>query len=115
MLKTGRRAISVGRNSSPAPLGWTFLTNHSHVLLCIHCDPTVRLREIAQLVGITERMVQKIVAELIAAGYLDARKEGRRNHYAVDPARKLRHPLEAHHAVGELLEILANDRPQQRP
>ena len=106
MLKKRQRAIPSKKAPLPAPLGWTFLTNHAHVLLCIHCDPTVRLREIAQLVGITERMVQKIVAELIAAGYLDARKEGRRNHYAVDPAQKLRHPLEAHHAVGELLRLL---------
>ena len=75
----------------------------------------VRLRDIAQLVGITERMVQKIVAELIGAGYLGAGKQGRRNHYAVDPGRKLRHPLESHHSVGELLELLGSDGAPRRP
>ena len=66
----------------------------------------MRLRDVAQLVGITERMVQKIVADLAGAGYLDITKEGRCNHYHVNADLKLRHPLEMHHTVGELLVIL---------
>ncbi len=85
---------------------WTFLTNHSHVLLCLYHNPDMRLRDVAQLVGITERMVQKIVADLAGAGYLDITKEGRCNHYHVNADLKLRHPLEMHHTVGELLVIL---------
>ena len=85
---------------------WTFLTNHSHVLLCLYHNPDMRLRDVARLVGITERMVQKIVADLAGAGYLEITKEGRCNHYRVNADLKLRHPLEMHHTVGELLEIL---------
>ena len=70
---------------SPAPAAaqvdapWTFLTNHAHVLWCIYRQPEVRLREMAPLVGITERMVQKIVNDLAAAGYIQIEKLGRRN------------------------------------
>lgn len=86
--------------------GWTFLTNHTHVLLCLYHNPDRRLRDVAQLVGITERMVQKVVADLAAKGYLHITKEGRCNHYVVDAQLKLRHPLEMHHTVGELLDLL---------
>lgn len=86
---------------------WTFLTNHAHVLLCIHRDAEVRIRDIAALVGITERAAQKIVADLAEAGYLEIEKVGRRNRYKVRPRRPLRHPLERDHDVGELLELLA--------
>ena len=84
-------------------------------MYCIYRDPSVRLRDIARLVGITERMVQRIVAELVSAGYLGLRKEGRRNHYVVDPNQRLRHPLESHHFVGELLKLLGRDSAQQSP
>lgn len=85
---------------------WTFLTNHTHVLLCIAEDPGVRLRDVAARVGITERAAQSIVADLVAAGYLTRERVGRRNQYELDPDRPLRHPLEAHHTVGELLDLL---------
>lgn len=91
---------------SPAP-AWTFLTNHTHVLLCLYRTPDVRLRDVAARVGITERMVQKIVAELEDAGYLEIRKQGRCNTYHLQTALRLRHPLEAHHTIGELLAVLA--------
>ncbi len=96
---------------------WTFLTNHSHVLLCLYHNPDMRLRDVARLVGITERMVQKIVADLATAGYLDITKEGRCNHYRVNADLKLRHPLEMHHTVGELLEILnlISEQPGPKP
>jgi DNA-binding Lrp family transcriptional regulator len=85
---------------------WTFLTNHSHTLLCIAEDPTIRLRDIAEQVGITERAAQRIVAELEAAGYLSHRRVGRRNHYAVHTDLPLRHPLEDHLSIGALLRVL---------
>lgn len=86
--------------------GWTFLTNHSHVLLCIADDPDIRLRDLASKVGITERAVQRIVAELERDGYLTHERHGRRNHYEVDSSRPLRHPLENHLAIGALLRVL---------
>jgi predicted transcriptional regulator len=88
--------------------GWTFLTNHSHVLLCLFDQPEMRLREVATHVGITERMVQKIVSELEDAGYLTIEKQGRCNVYRLHTSLKLRHPLEAQHSIGELLKLLAD-------
>ncbi len=85
---------------------WTFLTNHAHVLLCIARDPGIRLREVAAQVGITERAAQRIVAELVEAGYLTREREGRRNHYEVHDALPMRHPLERRHEIGELLSLL---------
>jgi hypothetical protein len=85
---------------------WTFLTNHTHVLLCISEDPTIRLRDVAHLVGITERAAQSIVADLVNEGYLSRDKVGRRNTYQLHLDRPLRHPIERHHTVGELLGVL---------
>jgi len=86
--------------------GWTFMTNHSHVLLCIADDPDVRLRDVATRVGITERATQRIVAELEDAGYLSHDKVGRRNRYEVHTGLRLRHPLEDHLEIGALLRVL---------
>ncbi len=86
---------------------WTFLTNHSHVLLCIATNPDILTRDIAALVGITERSAQRIISELEEAGYLSHSKVGRRNHYEVDPGLPLRHPLEQHLAVRTLLDAVA--------
>jgi DNA-binding transcriptional ArsR family regulator len=85
---------------------WTFLTNHAHVLLCVARDPDVRLRDVAVAVGITERAAQRIVADLVEAGYLERTREGRRNRYRIDRALPLRHPLEREHAIGEVLAVL---------
>jgi DNA-binding IscR family transcriptional regulator len=87
--------------------GWTFLTNHAHVLLCVARDPDARLRDIADAVGITERAAQRIVADLAEAGYLERTKQGRRNSYHLRPDLPLRHPLEQEHAIGEILRVLA--------
>ena len=86
--------------------GWTFLTNHSHVLLCVAADPDIRTRELADLVGITERSAQRIVAELEEAGYVSHRRAGRRNHYTVHPDRPMRHPLEEHLEVDALMRAI---------
>jgi len=91
----------------PAP-AWTFLTNHTHVLLCLYGHPEIRLREVALMVGITERMVQKIVSELVEAGYLMIEKQGRCNTYRIKTQLRLRHPLESHQTIGELLNLLTS-------
>lgn len=88
---------------------WTFLTNHAHVLLAIAAEPDLRLRDIADRVGITERAAQRIVSELESGGYLKVRRVGRRNQYQVNSNRPMRHPAERHHKVGELLRVLAHD------
>ncbi len=86
--------------------GWTFLTNHAHVLVCVARDPGVRLRDVAGEVGITERAAQRIVADLVDAGYLEREREGRRNRYRLNRELPLRHPLERDHAIGEILGVL---------
>lgn len=88
-------------------MSWTFLTNHAHVLLCVARDPGIRLRDVAAAVGITERAAQRIVAELVEAGYLERTRSGRRNRYEIHPELPLRHPLEHEHEIGEILRLLA--------
>jgi DNA-binding IclR family transcriptional regulator len=85
---------------------WTFLSNHAHVLLVIAKDPDVKLRDVAWRVGITERAVQRIVADLEEARYLERHREGRRNRYRVHSELPLRHPIEAHRDVGALLDLV---------
>ncbi len=84
---------------------WTFMTNHAHVLLCIAEHPRSRTRDLATRVGITERAVQRIIAELEAAGYLSHGREGRNNHYTVHTDLPLRHPVEQHCGVSTLIEM----------
>jgi DNA-binding IclR family transcriptional regulator len=83
------------------------LTNHARVLLCIAKDPTVRLREIGDAVGITERAAHRIVAELVDAGYITRRRQGRRNEYTIQSDLPLPEPLARGQNVGDLLAILA--------
>jgi DNA-binding transcriptional ArsR family regulator len=92
---------------------WDFLTNHAHVLTCVAQDPGIRLRDIADAVGITERAAHKILSELVDAGYVLRERQGRRNRYEVVPELPLRHPLVQGQEVGDLLEVLlsANARP----
>jgi predicted transcriptional regulator len=85
---------------------WTFLTNHTHVLFCLSKNPNMRMRDIACEVGITERAVQRIVAELRAAGYLDGERDGRRVEYTILRDKHLRHPLESACRIGEVLDVL---------
>ena len=87
---------------------WTFLTNHAHVLLCLARDPEIRLRDVADKVGITERATQRIVADLQSEGYITTERIGRRNRYVVHSESPLRHPIEEHQAVGVLLQLLEN-------
>jgi len=98
--------------SSDASNGtWKFVTNHTQVLLCIVRDPAVRLRDVATSVGITERAAQRILADLIEAGYVTRERVGRRNRYVVDGRVPMRHPAQATHEVSELLELLARSEP----
>jgi DNA-binding transcriptional ArsR family regulator len=101
----GKPAPSTGADGGPAP-GWTFLTNHAHVLLCLAHAGSLTARELSLRIGITERSVQAVLADLVAEGYLDKTKVGRRNDYSVNMSGRLRHPLEAAHTVGELIEAL---------
>lgn len=95
-------------NFSPPPHhSWTFLTNHSHILVCLIDNPTIRIRDLALAVGITERAVQRILTELEEAGVLEKVREGRRNRYVVFLDFPLRHPLESHRTLRELLVPLS--------
>ncbi len=86
--------------------GWTFLSNYAHVLVCLARDPDITLRGIAELVGVTERAVHRIVGELTSAGVVSKEKEGRRNHYELCLDVPLRHPLETGKTVDDLLSGL---------
>lgn len=86
---------------------WTILTNHGHVLLLLYRNGDLRQREIARMVGITEGATQRILAELDETGHIDVERVGRRNRYRVNASLDLRHPVEAGHCVGEILERLA--------
>ncbi|MGY1806589.1 helix-turn-helix transcriptional regulator [Blastococcus sp. SYSU D00669] len=90
---------------------WTFFTNHAHVLVCIARDPDVRLRDVAARVGITERATQRILADLVEAGYVERSRDGRRNRYRVRPDRPLRHPVEQPHRIGEVLALILGEDP----
>jgi hypothetical protein len=95
---------------------WRFVTNHAHVLEAIATNPTIRLRDIAAEVGITERTAAQIVNDLAQAGYLTKSRDGRRNHYEVHKDLPLRHPRHRHHTVGELIRFLhAPPKPSARP
>ena len=92
----------------PAPssqASWTFLTNHAHVLICIARDPEIRVRDLADLVGITERAVMRIVGELEESGYLERQRDGRRNRYRIRDNLPLRHSIERHRSVAALLAL----------
>jgi len=88
---------------------WTFVTNHTQVLLCIARDKDVRVRDIAAAVGITERAAQRIVADLVEAGYVVRARVGRRNHYTINRTAEMRHEAQLGHEIGGLLDLLELD------
>ncbi|MFB4314185.1 helix-turn-helix transcriptional regulator [Actinomadura sp. 21ATH] len=88
---------------------WTFLTNHARVLILIARSPDIRMRDVAQEIGITERAAQLIINDLEEGGYLTRTRVGRRNTYTVDPDMPFRHPIEADHDVRDLLALFADD------
>lgn len=95
------------------PTGWTFLSNHARVLICIAQDPRIRLGDLADRVHITRRAVQRIIGELEDAGYLSRVREGRRNRYGVHKDLPLRHPLGAQCRVGGMLDLFL--KPKRPP
>lgn len=102
-VKQAATAVAENGNSGPR---WTFLTNHAHVLTVLDSDPNLTLREVAVRVGITERAVQRIVLELEQSGFLEREKVGRQNQYKVLKHQPLRHPIEAHRSIGDLLTMI---------
>lgn len=88
---------------------WTFLSNHGHVLVAISRSPHAKIRELAAVVGITERAATSIVGDLESAGYITKHRIGRRNSYRLDPDRHLRHPAESSIPVAALLAVFDVD------
>ena len=86
---------------------WTLLTGHGHVLVEIARNPDARIRDISPVVGLTERTVQAIIADLEAAGYLTRTRVGRRTVYTIHPDRPFRHPAQDGYRIGPFLELLA--------
>jgi hypothetical protein len=91
----------------PSPPSWRFLTSHALVLLSIHRDPDIRMRDLAAGVGVTERRAQKVVSELVDAGFLSRDRIGRRNRYAVRADLRVRHPDWGEHNLGDVLSLAA--------
>ena len=87
---------------------WTFLTNHAHVLILLHANPELVLRQVAAQVGITERAVQRIVQDLEDGGFVERTRVGRQNRYEVKTDQALRHPIEAHRRIGDLLNLIVD-------
>lgn len=118
-MSTREASTEVEKHSEPdsgtkltrqqASTRWTFLTNHSHVLVLIHSDPDVVLRQVALEVGITERAVQRIIQDLEAGGFIERERVGRRNRYSVLVDQPLRHPIESHRNIGDLLNLVAQE------
>jgi DNA-binding MarR family transcriptional regulator len=88
---------------------WTLLTGHGHVLVEIARNPKARIRDISPVVGLTERSVQAIVADLEAAGYLTRTRTGRRVVYTVKRDSLFRHTAQEGLRVGPLLDVLADE------
>jgi DNA-binding IclR family transcriptional regulator len=94
---------------------WRFVTNHGHVLECIAADPTLRLRDVAAAVGITERTAAQLVGDLERAGYVTKVRDGRRNRYDVHLDLPLRHARHGHRTVGDLIRFLSAPPAQEAP
>lgn len=86
---------------------WTFLSNHGRVLIFLARNPEVRVREIADAIGFTERAAIGIIGDLEAEGYVSVVKVGRRNKYRVHSKLKFRHSMESHRSIGDLIKIFS--------
>jgi len=106
MGKTNNDKTKSDKQGSEPTSRWTFLTNHAHVLIVLHSDPEMVLREVAVRVGITERAVQRIVQDLEEQGFIVREKVGRQNRYQVISDKSLRHPIEEHRQIGDLLKLI---------
>ena len=94
------------QDKKTANIRWSFFSNYAHVLVCLAENPDARLRDVAERVGITERTTLRLVTQLEQSAILMRLKEGRRNSYIIDPSARLRHPIEKHCTVGELLATI---------
>jgi MarR family len=92
---------------------WSFLTNHARALLCIAHDPGVRVRDLAAMVGVTERSAHGIVTDLVTAGYVVKDKDGRRNRYRIEGHLPLRDPITQERTIGEMLDLLVGVNAQR--
>ena len=95
-------------STTPTRPSWLFLSNHGYVLLSIARDPSIRISELADRVGIGERAAQKIIADLVADGYMTRTRDGRRNRYTINREAQLRHPLIADLPIGPLVDALSD-------
>jgi DNA-binding IclR family transcriptional regulator len=103
-------------SKQPGGRGWQFVTNHTQVLLCVARDPNVRLRDIAEAVGITIGSAQRILADLIEAGFVERERHGRRNRYVVNrDSPMLRHAAQDGQEIGGLLELLRLEDSTESP
>ncbi|TWT60496.1 helix-turn-helix transcriptional regulator [Rubinisphaera italica] len=108
VLTKSLKSTSTKESSRPLEHArWTFLTNHAHVLIVLHENSQMVLREVAVAVGITERAVQRIVQDLEEGGFIKRVKVGRKNQYTVIEDKSLRHPIEAHRQIGDLLSLIS--------
>jgi len=97
----------------PCMASWSFLTNHARVLLCVAHDPGTRLRDLAAMVGVTERSAHDIVSDLVAAGYVVRDKDSRGNEYRIERHLPLRDPISRERTVGEVLSLLVGVNAQR--
>jgi len=85
---------------------WTLLSNHGHVLVCLARNPTMRVRDVAASVGITERACYRIVGYLVQAGLVRRERVGRNNHYRIDLSSSMRHPAWQGMRAASLLDVV---------
>ena len=88
---------------------WRFLSNHGQALVCVARDPSIRLRDIAAKLDVTERTAHRIVDDLVRDGYLIRQRQGNRNHYEVRPEKPMQDSLLEEHWIGEFLTVLLPD------
>ena len=105
-----KKTKPVEERVTPEKNRWTFLTNHAHVLILLSQEPSLVLREVASRIGITERAVQRIIADLEQDGFIEREKIGRKNQYHILTKRPLRHPIEAHRTIGDLIAMIVAGR-----
>jgi predicted transcriptional regulator len=92
-----------------AKQGWTFVTNHTQVLLCVAQNPDIRMREVAERVEITERAAQRILSDLVESGHVTRERVGRRNHYKINRDATMRHSAQFGQEIGGLVDLLVRD------
>lgn len=104
--KPAKKTVKATKATGPEKTSWTFLTNHAHVLFLLSQTSDLVLREVALRVGITERAVQRIIADLESEGFVERARVGRKNHYRIFTDLPLRHPIESHRTIGDLIALV---------